>query len=139
MFQVAIIESSATSSFPSTSWENDLPHDTVFASSVSSAQISSSRVTRQLYQFALGCPQTPTESSPSISPIDQAQQSRTDMGTFLFKWYVENSQTFFFQTMSFPSVSTTSFACHIRLSCITGHIPPTKSTLPVTLTIGEGQ
>ncbi|MCJ1392381.1 hypothetical protein MMC18_005248 [Xylographa bjoerkii] len=50
-----------------------------------------SNVTRQIFQFALGYPQTPPETSPELEPIDplvefQEPEESKNMGSFLFQW-----------------------------------------------------
>ncbi|CAL8577621.1 hypothetical protein XPA_003445 [Xanthoria parietina] len=52
-----------------------------------------SLVTDQIYQFALGYPQTPPEPSPLLEPkSDLAREKPEDilggMGSFVFRWYV---------------------------------------------------
>ena len=51
-----------------------------------------SNITSQIYQFALGYPQTPPEISPELDPINSVQQTEAPftsgiMASFLFKWY----------------------------------------------------
>ena len=46
---------------------------------------------RQIYQFALGYPQTPPDTSPEVDPIGPLlnggnSPTHPNMGTFLFKW-----------------------------------------------------
>lgn len=53
-----------------------------------------SNITSQLYQFALGYPQTPPETSPVFDPIGPSTSvgssgTGNSMGSFLFKWYVD--------------------------------------------------
>lgn len=55
-----------------------------------------SLVTKQIYQFALGFPQTPPEDSPELSPLEQTLETSPSpgvgtmgtTGSFVFKWYV---------------------------------------------------
>lgn len=51
-----------------------------------------SLVTDQIYQFALGYPQTPPEPSPLLeAPVDSRDGQEilgSAMGSFVFKWYV---------------------------------------------------
>ncbi|MCJ1247682.1 hypothetical protein MMC30_004897 [Trapelia coarctata] len=59
-----------------------------------SARPSSRRnlITQQIYQFALGYPQTPPENSPVSDPFEsvlgseETKVEKDKMGTFLFKW-----------------------------------------------------
>ena len=51
-----------------------------------------SNITSQIYQFALGYPQTPPEISPELDSINSVQQTEAPfasgmMASFLFKWY----------------------------------------------------
>lgn len=51
-----------------------------------------SNITSQIYQFALGYPQTPPEISPELDPIKSVRQTEASftsgsMASFLFKWY----------------------------------------------------
>ncbi|MCJ1381888.1 hypothetical protein MMC17_005000 [Xylographa soralifera] len=50
-----------------------------------------SNVTKQIFQFALGYPQTPPENSPELQPTDplvefEEPQESKNMGSFLFQW-----------------------------------------------------
>lgn len=60
-----------------------------------------SNISSQIYQFALGYPQTPPETSPvceSIGPFLQAEEQIAveKMGSFLFKWYARAATVYQF-------------------------------------------
>ena len=53
-----------------------------------------SNVNRQIFQFALGYPQTPPDTTPDIDPIGPllnggSSGAQSNMGTFVFRWYVK--------------------------------------------------
>jgi len=55
-----------------------------------------SNINSQIFQFALGYPQTPPDTTPDPDPIGpllegDSSGAQSDMGSFLFQWYVETS------------------------------------------------
>lgn len=92
---VAIIDSSPLAPTSSESLATPPPQRANIGApaSPSSARPSSRRtvITQQIYQFALGYPQTPPENSPVSEPVLSFEETKVEkdkMGTFLFKWYV---------------------------------------------------
>ena len=94
---LAIVSTSTAPATPPSS-STTRPHfqATIDSLSHSPARPASRRsnVTRQIYQFALGYPQTPPDDSPNNDPLDPLDHvvapdsvpSQQKMGSFLFKW-----------------------------------------------------
>ena len=96
---ILAIISTSTPPVTSHSSSTTRPHSqaTIDSPSHSPARPASRRsnITRQIYQFALGYPQTPPDDSPnndSLDPLDHvvardSVSNQQKMGSFLFQWY----------------------------------------------------
>lgn len=101
IFIIATIDpSSSPPPVPNRSASRRGPTPSTSAQSTPRPASRRSEITSQIYQFALGYPQTPPDTSPVRDPFGPSIDAgffggKNSMGSFLFKWYAPSRYTQF--------------------------------------------